>query len=194
MRRWRDASPTSPEQAVTSYGRWWERHFGRTTELAGLASESNELRYRPFLPGVIVRAGDGVADDELRKVVELSGLTGTPVSFSFPRTRPGFGRGTGVAVECAVVVESGESFAASLERRRASGGRLRLLGEVEDVVVEAGAAAGLSLLDEPVCSCGRVELPRWLREQVLTAKSAPLRQYRLFPVKSPGDSLAGAAN
>ena len=84
MRRWRDASPTGPEQAVASYRRWWERHFGRATELAGLASESNELRYRPFLPGVIVRAGDGVADDELRKAVELSALTGTPVSFSFP--------------------------------------------------------------------------------------------------------------
>ena len=168
LRRWRDASPTGPEQAVASYRRWWERHFGRATELAGLASESNELRYRPFLPGVIVRAGEGVADDELRKAVELSGLTGTPVSFSFPRARPGFGRGTGVAVECGVVVESGESFAASLGRRRGSGGRLRLLGEVEDVVVEAGAEAGLSLLDEPVCSCGRVELPRWLREQVLT--------------------------
>jgi RHH-type transcriptional regulator, proline utilization regulon repressor / proline dehydrogenase / delta 1-pyrroline-5-carboxylate dehydrogenase len=67
-----------------------------------------------------------------------------------------------------LVVESGESFAASLGRWRGSGARLRLLGSVEAVVVEAGAAAGLSLLDEPICSCGRVELPRWLREQVVT--------------------------
>ena len=74
----------------------------------------------------------------------------------------------GRAPDAPVTVESDESFAASLGRRRGSGARLRLLGGVEDVVAEAAAEAGLSVLDEPICSCGRVELPRWLREQVLT--------------------------
>jgi RHH-type transcriptional regulator, proline utilization regulon repressor / proline dehydrogenase / delta 1-pyrroline-5-carboxylate dehydrogenase len=167
LRRWRDASVVGTDEARASYRHWWQRHFGRVTELAGLEPESNELRYRPFLPGVIVRAGEGVPDDQLRKAVELSGVTGTPVSFSVPRARAGIGPGAqepGVPV----VVESGESFAASLGRRRGSGARLRLLGEAEEIVVEAAAEAGLSVLDEPVCSCGRVELPRWLREQVLT--------------------------
>ena len=167
LRRWRDASPVSADAALASYRSWWDRHFGRATELAGLTSESNELLYRPFTPGVIVRAGDNVPDDDLRKAVGLSELTGTPVSFSVPRARPHMGRRVDVS-GVDVVVESGESFASSLARRRGSGARLRLLGELEPAVVQAGAQAGLSLLDEPICSCGRIELPRWLREQVLT--------------------------
>ncbi len=166
LRRWRDTAPVGAEEALVSYGRWWERHFGRSTELAGLVSESNELRYRPFYPGVVVRAGEEVTDDELRKAAGLSHLTGTPLIFSVPQARPGLG--SDGEVEGRVVVESGESFAASLARRRGSGARLRLLGSVEAVVAEAGAGAGLSMLDEPICSSGRVELPRWLREQVVT--------------------------
>ena len=162
LRRWRDSSTVGLEEARASYRRWWWQHFGRSTELAGLASESNELRYRAFLPGVIVRADDRVTDDELRKAAELSRLTGTPVTFSLARTRQGF------RPAAPVVVESGEAFAFSLGRSQGQGARLRLLGAVEDVVLEAGAEAGLTVLDEPICSCGRVELPRWLREQVLT--------------------------
>ena len=162
LRRWRDSSTVGLEEARASYRRWWWQHFGRSTELAGLASESNELRYRAYLPGVIVRAHGSVPDDELRKAAELSRLTGTPVAFSLPRARPGFSPGAPVAVE------SGESFAASLGRSQGQGARLRLLGAAEDVVLEAGAEAGVTMLDEPICSCGRVELPRWLREQVLT--------------------------
>ncbi len=172
LRRWRDASAVDVDDALVSYRRWWEHHFAQTTELAGLTSESNELRYRPFLPGVIVRAGDDVPDDELVKAVKLGELTGTPVSFSLSRARAGMGSDVpvpgGRAPDAQVRVESGESFAASLGRRWGSGARLRLLGAVEDVVAEAAAEAGLSVLDEPICSCGRVELPRWLREQVLT--------------------------
>jgi RHH-type transcriptional regulator, proline utilization regulon repressor / proline dehydrogenase / delta 1-pyrroline-5-carboxylate dehydrogenase len=174
LRRWRDAAPVSTEEALVGYRRWWDRHFGRSTELAGLASESNELRYRPFAPGVIVRAGADVPDEELRKAVGLSELTGTPVSFSVPGARPGLGLGGRTGVELGgrggdrQVVESAGSFAASLARRRGSGARLRLLGEAEQVVAEAAAEAGLNVLDEPICSCGRVELVRWLREQVVT--------------------------
>ncbi len=91
LRRWRDASTVDADEALVNYRRWWEHHFAQTTELAGLTSESNELRYRPFLPGVIVRAGDDVPDDELVKAVKLGELTGTPVSFSFSRARAGIG-------------------------------------------------------------------------------------------------------
>jgi RHH-type transcriptional regulator, proline utilization regulon repressor / proline dehydrogenase / delta 1-pyrroline-5-carboxylate dehydrogenase len=162
LRRWRDASPVTPKEAAANYQRWWERHFGCSSELAGLNSESNELRYRPFSPGVIVRAAEDVPDDELRRAVELSELTGTPVRFSVPRGRAPVSPGVLLAVE------SGESFAASLGRRRGAGARLRLLGGAEECVLRAGAEAGLSVLDEPICSCGRVELPRWLREQAVT--------------------------
>ena len=34
--------------------------------------------------------------------------------------------------------------------------------------VPSAAAAGVSVLDEPVCSHGRIELVRWLREQAVS--------------------------
>ena len=182
LRRWRDAAPVDAETALAGYRRWWERHFGRSTELAGLVPESNELRYRPFAPGVLIRAGEDVADDELRKAAGLSRLTGTPVSFSLSRARDDgwtSSRSEGPSGGLAdgwpggqsgrrVVVESDGSFAASLARHRGSGARLRLLGAVDRAVLEAAAEAGLNMLDEPICSSGRIELTRWLREQVLT--------------------------
>ncbi len=172
LRRWRDAAPGGAGlgEAQASYERWWESHFGRATELAGLACEANELRYRPFAPGVVVRAGEGASEEELRKAVALSRLTSTPVRFSLSRAYPGLSGAPRV-------VESDESFAASLaslaggpEGPGPPGGvpRLRLLGEVEPAVLAAAAEAGVSVLDEPICSCGRIELVRWLREQVVT--------------------------
>ena len=162
LRRWRDApaAAVSVEQATTNYRRWWERRFGRSTDLAGLAPESNELRYRPFAPGVIVRAAADVGDDELAKALALAELTGTPVRFSITGARP-------VLRGANVVVESDESFAAALAGA-GEGARLRLLGPATDPIYTAAAAAGLNVLDEPICSCGRIELVRWLREQVVT--------------------------
>jgi RHH-type proline utilization regulon transcriptional repressor/proline dehydrogenase/delta 1-pyrroline-5-carboxylate dehydrogenase len=162
LRRWRDAPATEvgAPAAVASYRRWWAQHFGVVTELAGLAPESNELRYRPFAPGVIVRAGDDVSDDELAKALALGSLTGTPVRFSLPSPRP-------VLAGAPTTVESEEALAAGLTGAP-DGARLRLLGPTSAGVYEAAAEAGLSVLDEPICSSGRVELVRWLREQVIT--------------------------
>jgi RHH-type proline utilization regulon transcriptional repressor/proline dehydrogenase/delta 1-pyrroline-5-carboxylate dehydrogenase len=225
LRRWQDAeSGVSFEAAAASYRRWWESHFSGPRELAGLRSESNELRYKPFTPGVVVRAGAEVLEDDLAKALLLSELTGTPLRFSLERLPDGARRGAGPLTGAQIVVESDESFAASLagaqvvaesdesfasslagEVRIQGGGRpllaagsrrdkagalgkghsghggkkspgaspqaparLRLLGHASPVVLEAAAAAGYSVLDEPICSCGRIELVRWLREQVVT--------------------------
>jgi RHH-type proline utilization regulon transcriptional repressor/proline dehydrogenase/delta 1-pyrroline-5-carboxylate dehydrogenase len=187
LRRWQDApgSPPSVREALVSYRRWWGLHFGHSTEMAGLGSESNELRYRSFRPGVMVRAADDANDDQLRKAVALAELTGTPVRFSVSTAREALAGTT-------IVVESDESFAAGLggdpgrrtarPGRRAPGrrepgprepeprdpARLRVLGTVSPSVYMAAAEAGVSVLDEPICSCGRIELVRWVREQVLT--------------------------
>ncbi len=88
LRRWHDAEGTSVAQAAASYRHWWGTHFSRVTELAGLACESNELSYEPFAPGVVLRAGGDVADDELTKAVLLADLTGTPPRISVPERRP----------------------------------------------------------------------------------------------------------
>jgi RHH-type transcriptional regulator, proline utilization regulon repressor / proline dehydrogenase / delta 1-pyrroline-5-carboxylate dehydrogenase len=148
LRRWWDASPVGVEDAARDYAGWMDRHFGRTTELAGLHSESNELRYRPFTPGVIVRASADVADDELEKATRAAAVTGTPLSVSRPAS------------------ESAAGLAARLTGRPDA--RLRILGPPEPEVLAAAAEHGVTVLDEPICSHGRIELVRWLREQVIS--------------------------
>ncbi len=173
LRRWRDAEDISVARAVASYRHWWGAHFSRVTEMAGLASESNELSYEPFTPGVVLRAGGDVADDELTKAVFLAEMTGTPLRISVPEPRPALpALAGGFSKEpVPVTVESAGALAASLAAVGAERGmgaaRLRLLGQGEQQVLAAAAEAGVSVLDEPVCSCGRIELVRWLREKVV---------------------------
>jgi RHH-type transcriptional regulator, proline utilization regulon repressor / proline dehydrogenase / delta 1-pyrroline-5-carboxylate dehydrogenase len=162
LRRWRDAEEKGVEAAAASYRHWWTEHFGRGTELAGLASEANELRYRPLAGGVIVRVGENTPDDEVAKAVHAAAVVGTAVRISSARPwRPPAGT---PAAPC--TVESAASLVASLPE--GPQWRLRLLGSPEPEVVAAAARLALTVLDEPVCSHGRVELVRWLREQVLT--------------------------
>jgi RHH-type proline utilization regulon transcriptional repressor/proline dehydrogenase/delta 1-pyrroline-5-carboxylate dehydrogenase len=166
LRRWRDAGAVGVDEAVASYRYWWDHYFSRTREMAGLSCESNELGYRPFSPGVVVRAGPGTSEDELRKAVALVGLTRTPLRISAaaqPAER----------LSVPLAVESAESFARSLTQQAgtfdgAEGARLRLLGQAELEVVIAAAAAGMTVLDEPICSHGRIEVVRWLREQAVS--------------------------
>jgi RHH-type proline utilization regulon transcriptional repressor/proline dehydrogenase/delta 1-pyrroline-5-carboxylate dehydrogenase len=49
-----------------------------------------------------------------------------------------------------------------------AGTRIRLLGKAESDVFAACADNAVTVLDEPMCSHGRVELVRWLREQAVT--------------------------
>jgi RHH-type proline utilization regulon transcriptional repressor/proline dehydrogenase/delta 1-pyrroline-5-carboxylate dehydrogenase len=162
LRRWSDAHVTGVDAAAADYRRWWDSHFGRVTELAGLSGESNQLRYRSFAPGVIVRvSGDG-SDDEVAKALAAAEVTGTPVRVSSERPLGPWRE----KPESPLTVESGESFAASLAE--SPGARLRLLGPAEPEVLVAAADLAMAVFDEPMCSHGRVELARWLREQVVT--------------------------
>ena len=169
LRRWRDGDDVTVEQATASYRRWWDREFSREREMAGLAAEANVLRYRPFTPGVWVRAASGVDPAEVAKAAEAARISGTPVRFSSPvplRHVP------------EVAVETEAAFAERIRRLgTGSGGggrthgarpRLRLLGGGEPEVLAEVAAAGIGPLDEPICSHGRIELPRWVREQSVT--------------------------
>jgi RHH-type proline utilization regulon transcriptional repressor/proline dehydrogenase/delta 1-pyrroline-5-carboxylate dehydrogenase len=169
LRRWHDRAETTVDDATTDYRRWWDRHFGRVTELAGLTGESNQFRYRPFDPGVVVRlAGDG-SDDEVAKALAAATVTGTPVRVSSARRLAPWPREWATKA-APPAVESAASFAASLGNGppQSDGVRLRLLGSAEPEVLAAAAGRGITALDEPICSHGRVELVRWLREQVVT--------------------------
>jgi len=166
LRRWHDAAETGVAAAAADYRRWWDSYFGRVTELAGLSAESNQLRYRPVPSGVVVRVTEDGSDEELAKARWAAEVTGTPLRVSSAGPRAGWHPPPGIPL----TVESAESFAASLATTGTveDGVRLRLLGKAEPDVLAAAADRVLTVLDEPVCSHGRVELVRWLREQVVT--------------------------
>ena len=190
LRRWRDAGEVGVEETERGYHHWWEVHFGRVTEMAGLRSESNGFRYRPFTPGVVVRAGPEVPDDQLRKALAAAAVTGTPVQLSVGAARPGLDAGldAGPGTAGAVVrVESAGSLVASLPAR--PGVRLRLLGAAEPEVLAGAAEHGVTVLDEPISSHGRVELVRWLREQVV-ARS--LHRYGNVVYRRPAEAAGRA--
>ena len=148
--------------AAAHYRRWWDAHFGQVTELAGLSGEANELRYRPVAGGVILRVGEDAPDEEVAKALHAAALCGTPVHVSSSRPR----RHGAAPSPASVTVESAASLAASLSG--VDGARLRLVGKPESEVVAAAAEQALTVMDEPICSHGRIELVRWLREQVVT--------------------------
>ena len=163
LRRWHDAHDVGVDETIAGYRRWWESYFGRTTELAGLLSESNQLRYRPYKPGVVLRIGDDVSDEALAKALGAAAVTGTAVRVSSARPRPGRPPG---ATGTEFTVETADALALALGS--AGAGRLRVLGRAEPEVLAAAAEHAVTVIDEPVCSHGRVELVRWLREQVVT--------------------------
>jgi RHH-type proline utilization regulon transcriptional repressor/proline dehydrogenase/delta 1-pyrroline-5-carboxylate dehydrogenase len=162
LRRWHDARETGVDAATADYRRWWDTYFGRVTELAGLSCESNQLRYRPLHPGMVVRVAEDVSDDEVAKALAAAAVSGTPVRISSVRPRSHHLSSPRPAFS----VESAESLAASI--REGDGHRLRLLGKAEPEVLAAAAEHAVTVLDEPMCSSGRVELVRWVREQVVT--------------------------
>jgi RHH-type proline utilization regulon transcriptional repressor/proline dehydrogenase/delta 1-pyrroline-5-carboxylate dehydrogenase len=162
LRRWRDGEEKSVAQAAADYQQWWDRYFGRVTDTAGLSSESNQLRYRPYGPGVVVRVSDDGSDDDVAKALAAAAVTGTTVRLS-SATRRSLGR---TSTQCSSTVESAAALAASMAGL--GGARLRLLGTAEPEVVTAAADYAVAVYDEPVCSHGRIELVRWVREQVVT--------------------------
>ncbi len=164
LRRWRDAAPIPVDDAIRSYREWWEGYFSAGEDVAGLQAESNILRYQPFRPGVVLRLGVDAQDDEALKAVGAAEVAGCPLLVSTPQHRTGLvglaRRGVGL------VVESAEALAARLAAGPAV--RVRLVGRPEEPVLIAAAERGLTVLDEPVCSHGRIELLRWVREQTVS--------------------------
>ncbi len=163
LRRWHDAQEVSVDDSIAHYRRWWDSYFSRSTELAGLSSESNQLRYRSFTPGVILRITDDVSDEALAKALAAATVTGTPVRVSSSVARPGR-RPLPTGTE--FTVESGDALGVALAV--SAGARLRLLGTAEPEVLVAAADRAVTVISEPICSHGRIELVRWLREQVVT--------------------------
>jgi RHH-type proline utilization regulon transcriptional repressor/proline dehydrogenase/delta 1-pyrroline-5-carboxylate dehydrogenase len=143
------ANPTviDTEVAEQSYRNWWTRWFGATHDPTGLASERNDLRYRP-LGGVLVRIGPDTPAGALIAARRAAELCGTRVVVSDAASEP-----EGALVERlgAVAVE-----------------RIRLLTTASDVLRGGCRAFAIEVDSEPISISGRRELRRWLREQAIS--------------------------
>jgi RHH-type proline utilization regulon transcriptional repressor/proline dehydrogenase/delta 1-pyrroline-5-carboxylate dehydrogenase len=147
LSRWHDVAPAAPVDAVAaSYRRWWHDAGAVATEMAGLASESNQLTYQP-LPGVLLRLGGGADHDQRRRARLAAELTSTPLRESDP---------------------SRQEPAGAVAEAAAAGWRIRVIGEPEPELLAAAGDAGVAVLTAPIVASGRVELPRWLREKITT--------------------------
>jgi RHH-type proline utilization regulon transcriptional repressor/proline dehydrogenase/delta 1-pyrroline-5-carboxylate dehydrogenase len=144
----RPAPPTALDLAAArdSHRHWHASTFGVARDESGLHSERNELRYRP-LDAVIVRAASATTETEVAVLRDAATVTGVPMVLS-PATEP----------DDALIAHV----------NRAGARRLRALAPVTDVVARACHAANIPIDDTPVTGHGRVELPRWLREQALS--------------------------
>jgi RHH-type proline utilization regulon transcriptional repressor/proline dehydrogenase/delta 1-pyrroline-5-carboxylate dehydrogenase len=168
LRTWRDAEPTSLEDAFESYRRSFVSYFSRVHELAGLRAEANVLRYRPVEAGVLARSNLDTDDVDLAKAASAALITGTKVSFSLPEPRSGLVSALDAILgpgRAEVVVESAESLANRMPGLGRNHVRLRLLGRPEPAVVQAASHHGVDTYARPICSTGRVELLNWLVEQ-----------------------------
>lgn len=153
--RWSDVGPSTARQAQGSYGAWWEGYFSGRHDIAGLRSEENVLVYRP-LSGVILRVGSDVEPDQVARALSAARVVGAPVEVS-----------SSVPLEiggAAAVVEEVEA----LIERLGDGRRLRVLGPPEQSLLSAASALGVTVSTDMVSACGRVELPRWLREKLVS--------------------------
>jgi RHH-type proline utilization regulon transcriptional repressor/proline dehydrogenase/delta 1-pyrroline-5-carboxylate dehydrogenase len=142
-----DPAVIDTEIAEQAYRSSWTRWFGATHDPTGLASERNDLRYRP-LGGVLVRVGSDTPAGALiaaRRAAELC-ATRVVVSESASESEDELvGRLGVVAVE-----------------------RVRLLTTASDVLRGGCRAHGIEVDSEPVSISGRRELRRWMREQAIS--------------------------
>ncbi|MEP7203913.1 MAG: aldehyde dehydrogenase family protein, partial [Ilumatobacteraceae bacterium] len=142
-------SPVDREIAERSYADAWTRWFSACHDPTGLASESNELRYRP-LDGVLVRAGPDTPHGALAAAQRAAELCGTNQLVSDA---------------------SIESESALIERVKRGGHkieRMRLLTTAGDELRTTCFAHGIEIDSEPVSISGRRELRRWVREQAIS--------------------------
>ena len=135
------------DAADRSYSTAWARWFSTSHDPTGLASERNELRYRP-LAGVLIRIGPD-----------------TPAGAQIAAGRAAAICGTRVVISDA----SEESEDVLIERLGGLGlERLRLLTTTTNVLRGGCRANSIEIDAEPISISGRRELRRWLREQAIS--------------------------
>lgn len=143
--RWKPTADLSG--AADSDVHWHDTHYGIGHDPSGLFCERNELRYLPH-PAVVIRAS---ADADPAAVDRAAAAA--------RRVNPA------VAVSDATT-ESDSDFVARLSEFR--WGRVRMVGEVPQVMRPAAIHHNVHIIDEPVTASGRLELRLYLREQAIS--------------------------
>jgi len=143
------SSTIDTDTAERSYRTAWNQWFSCSHDPTKLASESNELRYRP-LDGVLVRVGPDTPDGALAAARRAAELCGTSVVVSDAS------------------IESETALIERLNRVGASVERMRLLTAGGDALRTGCFVLGIEIDGEPVSLSGRRELRRWVREQAIS--------------------------
>jgi RHH-type proline utilization regulon transcriptional repressor/proline dehydrogenase/delta 1-pyrroline-5-carboxylate dehydrogenase len=142
-----DPALIDTDAAERSYRDAWTQWFSSSHDPTGLASERNDLRYRP-LNGVLIRVGPDTPDGALVAARRAASLCGARVVVSDAATEPD------------------DALAERLGRLDVE--RVRLLTASSDVLRGGCRAHGVEVDAEPVSISGRRELRRWLREQAIS--------------------------
>jgi RHH-type proline utilization regulon transcriptional repressor/proline dehydrogenase/delta 1-pyrroline-5-carboxylate dehydrogenase len=122
----------------------WRDSFGIERDRSGLHAEANVLRYRPV--GKVIVPVDAATPGTAKAMLQHAAAI------------------TGVALELTDEPE------AQLTARIATSGadRLRVLTPISDALARACHGADVMIDDTAVTGDGRIELPRWLREQAIS--------------------------
>jgi hypothetical protein len=150
LARWTDRPGDRLARAVASYAAAWPG-LSRPTDPTGLRAERNEHRHVP-LPLVVLRVEDGADADDVTLCQRAAATTGTALRIS---------RAASESVDQLIA-----GWAGGTPRRP---DRLRVLGPVPEQLRRAAAEAWIPLDDRVPVADGRIELPRWCREQSVSA-------------------------
>ena len=145
--------------AARSDEAWWQREIGREHDPSALGYEANILRYVPRTD-VVVRIPDE------RALVE-----GLRCVLAAVRAGAGYSISVGEQIDVlahleGVVTETEDELIARLPALRF--GRVRLVGRASEALLRAAWDAEVDVDASPVTAVGRVELPRYVREQAIS--------------------------
>lgn len=134
------------KRALESDEKAWNEHFSKEHDLSGLFCEQNVLRYRA-LPEVAVR------------------VSGSANAAVIKRVRAALDR-CGVKKVIWSENETAQEFVEKLKKSQAS--RVRVLGDVEDEVLDYAIDRNVHVSSDAVVGDGRYEMLHYLREQSIS--------------------------
>lgn len=144
----------------------WNEEFGAVSDVTGLVTEQNALRYQPVPVTVRVESADLV---RTIRVLAAGIRTGARLTVSASQELPAsvmsWLRAAGVVAR----VEDETAWSARVARLAQTGGRVRLIGgSVRDVAVHTGGSPAIAVYGGAVVSAGRIEMLPFLREQAVS--------------------------